>query len=376
MVRRHITALRLGLMAADGLSAIALFGVVSIFRFGSTWFDTWLGVGVDARILAVLYAVGWTTILWLFGLYRLRVRWSVRTELIDIGRSVLVLAVATFVVLFWLKLPNVSRQFLLLLFPAQLVMTVASRFTLRRAFSIARARGMNSRFVLIVGAGPTAVAFADRLERHREMGLHVIGHLDVAGAAGSIAVPTGGSAGSAGPATTATDAAETDRPQLSLARPILGSVDEIEHVLHSMVVDEVAICLPSWQIGLIEPITRLCEDEGRIVRIPTDQMGFTLPGARIEDFDGIRILSVPQAGARPRGVSHGPDPAQSAVRPRRALDPDPGRRPDPLPPDPNRRAGAAIRRRQVSDHGRRCRGSSGRPSRPERDPWPRVQGDR
>ncbi len=291
MVRRHITALRIGLMVADGLSAVLICFAVSAVRFGPGWFDQWRTVGIDARLLAILYAIGWTTILWLLGLYRLRVRWSIRTELVDVARAVFLLAVTTFVLLYWLKLPNVSRQFLLLLFPTQLVVTVASRYFLRWAFAIARARGANARFMLIVGDGPAATAFADRLERHREMGLHVIGHLAVASEAVPGTEPD-----------VALREAPPDLPELPPrrsafaprvgARPILGSVDDIEAILHRLVVDEVAICLPNSQIGLVEPITRLCESEGRIVRIPTEDTGLTLAGARIEDFDGLRILSL------------------------------------------------------------------------------------
>jgi exopolysaccharide biosynthesis polyprenyl glycosylphosphotransferase len=294
MVRRHVTALRLGLMAADALSAIAVFIVVSIVRFGpAQWQTSWVSVGIDPRLLAAVYGAGWIVVLWLFGLYRLRARWSARTEVIDVARGVLLLAVSTFVLLFWLKLPNVSRQFLLVLFPAQLLVTVASRFVLRAAFAAARARGMNSRFMLVVGTGPAAQAFADRIEARREMGLHVIGHLAAPPAADGEVV--------AGfPGGTPTSA---DERQRSRQRPLLGSLDDIELVLHSRIVDEVAICLPPSQIALVEPITRLCEDEGRIVRIPTDETGLTLPGARIEEFDGIRIMS----------LVYGPDRAVALV---------------------------------------------------------------
>jgi exopolysaccharide biosynthesis polyprenyl glycosylphosphotransferase len=281
MVRRHITALRLGLMSADGVSAIALFTFVSIVRFGpSQWLEAWANAGIDGRLLAILYGIGWVTILWLFGLYRLRVRWSARTEVNDVARSVLLMAVATFILLFWLKLPNVSRQFLLLLFPLQVVLTVASRFILRWAFSAARARGLNARFILIVGTGPAAQAFADRIEARREMGLHVIGHL--AEQSGGMTAVTAGEPMSIAPG----------RSLLPTSRPILGSVDDIEVVLHTQIVDEVAICLPPSDLAMVEPITRLCEDEGRIVRIPTEETGLTLAGARVEDFDGMRILSL------------------------------------------------------------------------------------
>jgi exopolysaccharide biosynthesis polyprenyl glycosylphosphotransferase len=294
MVRRHVTALRLGLMAADGLSAIAVFILVSIVRFGlGQWQSSWSTAGIDGRLLAVVYGAGWVVILWLFGLYRLRVRWSARTEVTDVARAILLLAVSAFVLLFWLKLPNVSRQFLLLLFPVQLVLTVASRFVLRWAFAAARARGMNSRYILIVGTGPAAQAFADRIEARREMGLHVIGHL--AGPPSEDGEIVAGFQAWA--------PASLDREQRSRPRAVLGSIEDIEQVLHTRIVDEVAICLPPSQLALVEPITRLCEDEGRIVRIPIGDTSLTLPGARIEDFDGIRILS----------LVYGPDRAVALV---------------------------------------------------------------
>jgi exopolysaccharide biosynthesis polyprenyl glycosylphosphotransferase len=265
MVRRHVTPLRLALMAADALSAVAVFVLVSIVRFGGDqWQRIWQQAGADGRALVVVYAAAWVAILWLFGLYRLRARWSIRTEVIDIGRAVFVLALATFVALFWLKLPNVSRTFLLLLFPAQLIVTVASRWVLRESFSIARARGMNSRFMLVVGTGPEASAFADRIEQHREMGLHVVGHLSVGETEWSIVH----------------------------GRPILGTIDDIEDVLHGRVIDEIAICLPAADLALVEPIARLGEEEGRIVRIPASETRLTLPGARVEDFDGQPVLSL------------------------------------------------------------------------------------
>jgi exopolysaccharide biosynthesis polyprenyl glycosylphosphotransferase len=130
------------------------------------------------------------------------------------------------------------------------------------------------------------------------MGLHVIGHLaepPVEGADGTTAA--------------ALEARSADRRVHPTLRPIIGELRDIEDVLHSRIVDEVAICLPPSQLALVEPITRLCEDEGRVVRIPTEETGLTLPGARIEDFDGIRILS----------LVYGPDRAVALVM-KRALD--------------------------------------------------------
>src|SRR5689334_17996930 len=217
----------------------------------------WRHAGFDPLAIALAYAAAWATVLWLHGLYRLRARWSARSEVRDILRADLLLAVASFSALFLFKLPDVSRRFLITLFIAQAIVTIASRLSIRWGLAALRDRGYNRRFVLVVGTGPAALRFADRIERHRALGLRVMGHL-----------------------------AETDRAAASDAtglalvgpRPVIGTIDDIEDVLHQRVVDEVAICLAADQIARIEPITRLCEEEGKVVRIPVDELGLTLPG--------------------------------------------------------------------------------------------------
>ena len=277
MIRRHVTALRLLFMAADGLTAAGLFVVVSMLRFGPDgWLAGWTAAGANGLVLAVAYGIAWVVATWLLGLYRLRVRWSVRSELVDLIRADLLLAVATFAVLFLFKLPDVSRLLLLGLFVAQIVVAAAVRIGARSAFEWARQNGMNTRFVLVVGAGPEAEAFADRLEQHRELGLRVIGHLT----------------GSAGPLPT-----DTAR------RPILGPAEAVATILHERVVDEVAICLPVEDIRLVEPIARLCEEEGRIVRIPLVDVALSLPGGRVEDLDGEPVLSLVYGPDRTLGLT-------------------------------------------------------------------------
>jgi exopolysaccharide biosynthesis polyprenyl glycosylphosphotransferase len=262
MIRRYITALRLSFMLVDAATAALLFIALSVSRFGPGYRELWASVGVNAFVAAAAYGTGWVITLWVLGLYRLRARWSARTELVDILRAALFLAVAAFTLLFLFKLPNVSRLFLVMLFGAQIALGVGSRLVVRRVFEELRSRGYNTRYMLVVGAGPAARSFADRVQRRRELGLVVVGHL---------------SDGEIDP---------------RLGRPILGRLQDIEDALHSGVIDEVAICLPASDFALIEPVTRLCEEEGKIVRIPLETVGLTLPGGRTEDFDGIQVLSL------------------------------------------------------------------------------------
>ena len=263
MIRRHATAFRLALAAVDALSAIALFIVISIARFGSDWLGTWRHAEVDPFAAAVAYAAVWVALLWGLGMYRLRARWRLRTEILDVGRAGVLLGLITFSALFVVKLPDVSRLFLLTLFIAQIALTVASRAAIRWLMRALRDRGYNLRFMLVVGAGPEGRRFAERVERHRELGLRVIGFLAL-------------------------------EPGASLIdhRPVLGSIDDIETVLHDHIVDEVAVCLSGDDLQRIEAIARLCEEEGKIVRIPVDEFPVSLPGGRIEDFDRGKVMSL------------------------------------------------------------------------------------
>src|SRR4051794_21954978 len=214
MIRRHGRGLRMLLMLTDGLLAAATLVITSIVRFGGDWDDHWQGIVSDPLALLFIYAVGWVASVAYFGLYRIRARWSLRTEAVDLARATFLMAAVTFAVLFWFRMPDISRTFLIILFPIQWVVTLVTRIGLRTLFRRVRSVGFNQRYVLIVGAGPRAQAFAAKLEAHRDLGLTIAGFLD-------------------------------DEPNRDLVsgHRYLGTLNEIEDVLHAKVIDEVAICL-------------------------------------------------------------------------------------------------------------------------------------
>ena len=244
MIRRHALEFRAAQMAADAaLAAILLVGL-SIWRFGADWAVWWRQIVPEPTLFLTLYAVAWVIVLTLNGLYRPRARWSLRSEAADVLQATMLMALATLSVLFLLNLPDVSRGFLLVLFPAQAAMTILSRAILRAAMERLRRRGINMRHVLVLGAGPRGQRFAAKLEDHRELGLRIEGFLD-----------------------------STPDFELPAKWRYLGPLEELEAVLHDHVVDEVAICLPFSQWTQIDTISRVCEEEGKIVRIPMDMHG-------------------------------------------------------------------------------------------------------
>ncbi len=274
MIRRHLMALRVGLMVVDGLSAIAVFLLASVLR----WRDgdpeyLWALIGIDVRFAAVLFAITWVVVLWFSGLYRMSVRWQVWSEVGDIVRATLLVAAITLSGLFLFKQGDVSRLFLGFLFIGQAAVTLLSRVLLRTGFEAARRGGHDARYMVVAGAGRLAQDFADRVESHAGLGIQIIGHLSTPN--------------------------ETER---AVTRPILGTVHDIEDVLHANVVDEVAVCLPPSDAHFLEPITGLAAGEGKTVRIPVDPTQEILPGATSEEFDGFVVRSLIHDGQRELGL--------------------------------------------------------------------------
>ncbi len=201
-------------MAADALLAGALLVGLSVLRFGPDWAVVWRGVIPEPRAFLALYVTAWVVALMFNGLYRPRARWSLRGEALDVLKATGAMALATLSILFRFKLPDVSRLFLVSLFPLQAGLTIALRAALRIALVRARQGGRNTRYVLVLGAGARGREFARKVEDHVELGLRVAGFLD------------------------------EEEPFVPGAWRRLGDIADLERVLHERVIDEVAICLP------------------------------------------------------------------------------------------------------------------------------------
>jgi exopolysaccharide biosynthesis polyprenyl glycosylphosphotransferase len=258
-----MAALKAALMLTDAATAVVLFLLVVTFRFQileptATW-D--LGAATPLE-LALAYGLLWVAALWFMGLYRLRTHWTLRGELVDVLRATVLAVVVSLSALYLLKLNDVSRLFLILLWLAQPGVTLASRVALRSALRRVRSRGRMRRFMLIIGAGPEADAFVAEVEYHRELGLQVIGYL-------------------AGPR-------DNDR---TTPRPVLGTIDDIERVLHDNIVDEVAVCLSPQDWSFVEPVTRICEEEGKIVRVSLPALGGILAGGTYEEVGRMSVMT-------------------------------------------------------------------------------------
>lgn len=266
MIRRYAAVLRLTLVAADMALAVAVVLAATSIRFGeTTWWPHDIRTSLPDTNLAVAVFVGmWIAVLWMHGMYRSRARWTRRGDIVAILRATLVQLAFTLSLLFILKLPDVSRLLLIVVFPSLAAVAIGTRIAIRQFLILARDHGRNVRYLLVVGANSRAKAFADLVEGHAELGLVVIGHLKADQSDGGVV----------------------------LDRPLLGMMSDLEQVLHSQIVDEVAICLPFSDEELIEQAVYVCEQEGKVIRIPVAPIERVLTAARLESIDGIGVYSL------------------------------------------------------------------------------------
>ena len=263
VIRRHVTALRVALTTADAASSILLFVALSSIILGVDWRREWeASTGTDPLIPALAFALAWTGASWLVGMYRLRSNWTIAGDIREILRLGAIVACATIITIFALNLDEVSRPLILSLILGQMAITFVTRLAIRATFGWLRIRGYNTRQILVLGTGEPARSFTNLIHRHQELGLDIAGYLR-----------------------------PNERGPIVVEGPVLGGIDDLVRIFHERVVDEVAICLPVSDWEYIEPVTVLCREEGKAVRIPLADIGLAWFAGRVEDLDGVPVLS-------------------------------------------------------------------------------------
>ena len=249
-------------MAADAVACLVLFALVSTIVLGPDWRTGWAAsTDSDGLIPAIAYTIAWVGVSWLVGLYRVQSHWTFLGDLRQVLRLGALMASGTIIAIWALNLDEVSRPLIVSLFLGQMAVTFLSRAVIRKGFGWFRAQGYATRKLIVLGTGTAARSFSDLMALHPSLGIDIIGYLR-----------------------------PDDRPPI-VDGPLLGRPEDLQRIFHTQVVDEVAICLPVSDWGYIEPVTSLCREEGKAVRIPLNDIGLAWFTGNIEDLDGVPMLS-------------------------------------------------------------------------------------
>ncbi len=135
----------------------------------------------------------------------------------------------------------------------------------RKSLERLRAKGYNTRNVLILGTGRSALRFIDTLTRHRIYGYRIVGLL--------------------GPKAKANP---------SIRRQIAGSFRDLKKAARQLEPDLVVYAMPADQERL-QTVVDFCDSEGIDCRIIPEMVDLITAHARIEDMDGMPILTIRDA---------------------------------------------------------------------------------
>ena len=249
--------------------AFGLAVVLDVHKTGSVSLADFLSMRVKVRNFALFAAflLLWHIIFCFFRLYdsrRLSPRWNEALDIVKattLGASFVCIAASLF------RLVMVTPWFVVGFWSISSATLVASRLVARHFLSRIRARGRNLRQMLIVGANPRAVRFAQKIAATPSLGYQVVGFVDRAWA-GWWEVRKAG-------------------------YPLACDFESFPAFLRERVVDEVVIALPMKSLySQAARIAALCEEQGITVRLLTNFFNLRLARSRAEEFEDVPVITL------------------------------------------------------------------------------------
>jgi Undecaprenyl-phosphate glucose phosphotransferase len=267
-------------VAADFLAAMTAFVLAYLVRFESGLLDAPLGQPPLLRYVAIAPFMGAAVTLAFHvqGLYRLR-RGRTRVDdffgvLVGTLLAALLGVMGTLYVQTYhlseadrtVGLLQISRPVWALFVSLNILFTYASREIVRDLLRRRWRRGIGLKRVLIVGVGELGGMVADRILEHTELGFVLVGFVD-------------------------DRMGQTDAIGYR-GLPLLGTTQEIADVAIREHIDEIYVALPIEEhvkmLGVVEFATRECIN----VHVVPDLLQFIALRARLEDLDGLPLISV------------------------------------------------------------------------------------
>src|SRR5713226_1807064 len=212
----------------------------------------------------ILILVFWAIVFQLLGLYRPRRISTYWAEAADIVKGSLLALLIFLGMIFLLRDIVLSRLVVILFFVCSLFFLQVSHVVFREGLRLLRRRGYNLRHTLIIGSSVQAKGLIQKLQWHRHMGFRIVGAYLTDGR------PAG-------------EAWEDVR--------LLKDPAEAMEIVRSGA-DQVFVTLPFGEVGRLREIRDWLGDEPITLHFVPDLAEFVNLRGRIEEFDGLPIISL------------------------------------------------------------------------------------
>ncbi len=259
------------LLILDAASELAAFILAYDLRFSSHWFEV-ITITPEWQFLSI----GTTTFLCLAATFSVMDLYLLPRGLATVeyvgklaGGITLAASFGITIATLFLKI-EVPRLATVMSWGIALVFITSERLLARRAMHALRRRGVAALRVLIIGAGPAGQAVVERMKANPKYGYFPIGFLD--------------------------DDSQLHSP--IIGTPLLGTTNDLEHILALQQVDEVLIALPSTSHErILELITRI-PSEGIDVKVAPDVLQLMTSPVTVDALAGVPLITVKHGALR------------------------------------------------------------------------------
>jgi exopolysaccharide biosynthesis polyprenyl glycosylphosphotransferase len=264
MLRRFSVDFAVFSMGLDGVLIAITLAIATSIRPALSDLTFVAEVGPDLITpihLYVLFPVLWVLIFFVNSVYDGRRNFRVGDEISNLFLSSLLSSVASAGTLY-LSFRGVSRVLFLTFSGMAFLMLLAWRLAYRLAFSRGMVKGVQTRRVLIIGAGGIGRELEAQITRLRNLGLEVAGFLD-------------------------------DDPIKERKFPeILGSLVQAREIVQQYRIDEVVLTLPMRAYEKVQRMVAELHDVPVKVWVIPDYFSLTLHKAGVDNFAGLPMLDL------------------------------------------------------------------------------------
>lgn len=234
-------------------------------RFVSPFFDDGvrtmdLGAYIDLLVIIIpLYLILFSV----FSLYQPYRKQRFSKECREIIFSNIIGITILLSALFTMKSIHFSRYMLGIFFVTSTFLMILERGSIRKILRMARERGYNIKYIIIVGAGSIGQTFAAKVVGDRQLGYKITGYVD-----------------------------DYYHKSDKVGIPILGTTREMNEILEEYQVDEVIIALPNTSYKRIDEVIDICEYQGIKTQIIPDYFHL-IQGTKayFDELDGIPLIN-------------------------------------------------------------------------------------
>jgi len=246
---------------------IQLFALAIAYWVRNVLFIDFIGRELGLGISAYLWLVAWAIPVYGFlllraGAYEIDPTRPILSTLATALKPFAIGSLVLGTIIFLVQAKEYSRSIFFLFSGITFFGMILTRWAAIRYLRGAVAGGRGVRYALIVGCGPEAQTLARALTADGRLGMKVLGHLG-----------------------------SCTKPMLDTA-PVLGKIEDLEHILDQHVVDEVILALPLSEMGKAGDLIRPCEERGVTVHLLANIISGHISNALVNVVAGLPLISL------------------------------------------------------------------------------------